>query len=331
MGGGGQISHACENSPRLSWFTQSGRKVIKTKIVFVLGAGASNPYELPLGNELYTAVIQDFSRNSEIREIRNEFFNTTPFNQTHVDNFINALKFSGFRSVDAFLEKREEFIEIGKAIMAIELLKRESHEVLWAVGNWMQYMYERLTADTLEEFGRNTVSFVTYNYDRTLEHFLHTSLMNTYGKGEEECKAALSHIDIIHLHGRLGYLPWQRQRDTIPFALKDITPQIVTACQREIHIVHENIEDRNTEFNVARRLLCEAQRIYFMGFGYARQNIDRLNLGELKPAIAEGTAFGLTEREQATIKSQISSSGGLNVTLHDMKCLEFLRARGDWS
>jgi hypothetical protein len=299
--------------------------VIKTKTVFVLGAGASQPYGLPLGNELYKVVIRDFSTNSQVR---NEFFNTTPFSQNHVDSFVKTLKFSGFTSVDAFLERREEFIDIGKAMMAIELLKRENHDPLWeAEENWLQYLYDRLTTNTLEEFGRNAVSFVTYNYDRTLENFLHTSLMNTYGKNEEECKAALSHIGIIHLHGRLGYLPWQREQDTIPFATKAVTPQIVEACQREIRIVHENIEDRNIEFNVARRLLWEAERIYFMGFGYAPQNVDRLNFEEMKPVIAEGTALGLTQREQGTISEKLSGK----VTLQNMNCLTFLRERGVWN
>ena len=117
--------------------------MIKTKTVFVLGAGASQPYGLPLGSELYKLVIRDFSTNSQIR---NEFLNATAFNQRHVDSFVKALEFSGFTSVDAFLEKREEFVDIGKAIMAIELLKCENHEVLWIVKeNWLQLRWLRLS------------------------------------------------------------------------------------------------------------------------------------------------------------------------------------------
>jgi hypothetical protein len=299
--------------------------VIETKTVFVLGAGASEPYGLPLGSALYERVIRDFSTNSQIRS---EFSNTTPFNQRHVDDFIKALKFSGLTSVDAFLEKREEFVDIGKAIMAIELLKCENHEALWvAEENWLQYLYARLTTKTLEEFKSNAVAFITYNYDRTLENFLHTSLMNSYGKDEEECKVALSRIGIIHLHGRLGYLPWQGDKNVIPFAQNAMTPQIIEMCQREIRIVHENIEDRNVEFNVARRLLSDARRIFFLGFGYAPQNVDRLNFAEIKPTVAEGTALGLTSRERGIIGEGLKGK----VTLQDMNCLTFLRERGLWN
>ena len=212
--------------------------------------------------------------------------------------------------------------------MAIELLKCENHKVLWsAQENWLQYLYARLMTDKFEEFLSNKVSFITYNYDRSLETFLPTSLMNSYGRNEEECRAALSHIGIVHLHGRLGYLPWQRDQSAIPFALNAVTPQVIEACQREIRIVHEDIEDRNVEFNVARRLLWEAKRIYFMGFGYAPQNVARLNFEEMKPEIAEGTALGLTQRERGVVRDELKGK----VTLQDMNCLAFLRERGMWN
>jgi hypothetical protein len=299
--------------------------VIGTQTVFVLGAGASQPYDLPLGSELFRYVIDHFGANTEDRR---DFLSTTAFREVHIDTFIRALSFSGLTSVDAFLEKREEFIDIGKAMMAFELLKRESHNVLWgANGNWMQYLYAKMITRTLEEFGRNAVSFITYNYDRTLEHFLHVSLMNSYGKHEVECKNALANIAIIHLHGRLGYLPWQRERDAVPFAQNPMAPQVVEACLRELRIVHESIEDRNVEFKEARRLIREAKRLYFLGFGWAPQNIERLIVEDNGLQGVEGTAFGLTQAEQRDIRTHLKTP----VTFQNMDCLTFLRERCDWS
>lgn len=306
--------------------------MIETKTVFVLGAGASHPYGLPLGNELYKCVIQDFTQKDQATLVDLDasitLANTTSFNQKHIDHFISALKFSGLTSVDAFLEKRQEFIDLGKAIMAIELLKREKHEMLWAVpeANWLQYIYARLITKQLKDFGRNAVSFITYNYDRTLEHFIHTSLMNTYGQSSAACAEAFSNIGVIHLHGRLGYLPWQRSQNPITFGAQEITPQVIDMCQSEIRIVHESVDDRNVEFNAARRILWEAKRIYFLGFGYAPQNIERLNFGEMTPMIAEGTALGITQREQSVIIKQLSGK----VALQELDCLAFLRQRVVW-
>jgi hypothetical protein len=62
-----------------------------------------------------------------------------------------------------------------------------------------------------------------------------------------------------------------------------------------------------------------------MGFGYAMQNVDRLNFGEIKPEIMEGTAFGLTQRERGIITRHLKGKP----TLHNMNCLDFLRA--EWN
>jgi hypothetical protein len=309
------------------------------RTVFVLGAGASKPYGLPLGNELFREVVRDFSQHEShfhdgrgMRQlvesgIRKEFLNAAPFNQSNVDNFINALRYSGFTSVDEFLEKREEFVEIGKAIMALELLRREKGDALWEGDqNWMQYLYGKMATEKFEDFGtKNPASFITYNYDRTLEYFLHASLMNGYGKSSQECLTALKRVDVIHLHGRLCYLPWQGKKNIVEFGETQITPQILEMCQREIRIVHENIDDRDEEFNSARSFLREAERVYFMGYGYAPQNVDRLNFKEVKPRICEGTAVQLTHMERGSIIKRLGT-----VTLHDMNCLTFLRERVDW-
>jgi hypothetical protein len=296
------------------------------RTVFVLGAGASAPYGLPLGNQLFQHVIDDFSTDTAISS---DFLNAAPFNQKNIDGFIYALRYSGFTSVDEFLEKRQEFVEIGKAIMAIELLTREKGDPLWAAErNWMRFLYGKMATTKLEDFGsRNPVSFITYNYDRILEYFFHTSLMNGYGKNSEECKEALKPVDVIHLHGRLGYLPWQGGRNVVPFGEAPITPQVLDMCQREIRIVHETIEDRDTEFGAARRLLWDAKRIYFMGYGYAHQNVERLKLVEAKPQICEGTGLDLTPKEM----SSISLLTGNKVTLQNMDCLTFLHERVDWN
>ena len=290
-------------------------------MVFILGAGASKPFGLPLGNELYRSVIDNFSYDGKHTK---EFFKVTPFVERNLRPFVEALHYSGLMSVDAFLERRTEFWDVGKAVMALEIVKGENHGNLWnASWNWMQYLYSRMTTDTLEEFAQNAVSFITYNYDRTLEHFLHTSLMNTYGEDGESCAEVLSKITIKHLHGRLGYLPWQFDKDVVPFALNPIEARFMDVCQREIRIAPEDIKDRDVDFNVARRMLYEAKLIYFMGFGYGAKNVQRLMFEQVTPENAQGTARGLTPKERDAIVAGFQNK----VHLHDVDCLDFLRER----
>jgi hypothetical protein len=253
---------------------------------------------------------------------KNVLLNTTAFNASHVDRFVDALLHSGLTSVDAFLEHRTEFIDIGKAAIAIELFEKERQAEIWHRNDWMQYLYSRMTTNTLEEFAKNQISFVTYNYDRSLEHFLFTALRNTYGEKEEKCAVIAKKIGIIHLHGRLAQLPWQDQeRKGIPFGFDQINEHVLRIAMDRIKIVHEDILDRDKDFDIARRMLWEAKRIYFMGFGYGSKNIERLMFEQVTTSELKGTAHGMQRVEMSAAISQL----GKKIELQNMECLLFLR------
>ena len=75
--------------------------------------------------------------------------------------------------------------------------------------NLLRILYNRM-AGTFDELRQNQVSFVTFNYDRTVEHFFFSAIINSHGRPGKEVRALMEkHIPIVHLHGRLGYLPWQ--------------------------------------------------------------------------------------------------------------------------
>jgi hypothetical protein len=294
--------------------------LITTKTAFVLGAGASKPYGLPLGLELYNNVIQHFGRNISGGGRKQDLLDAG-YPPAAIDAFVDALRLSGLTSLDAFLEKRTAFMDVGKAILAIEILRAENGGLLWATGvdNWMQYLFSKMVTKTVEQFSENTMSFITYNYDRTLEQFLFHSLNNLYGKDPDLSAKAVSEIPIVHLHGRLGYLHWQRSKGVeIPFQVSQpIHPQILEECRRQIRIVHEDIQDRDEEFKLAHRILTDADRIYFLGFGYGAENCRRLEFDELDVGRAEGTAIGLTVRERETASGLLD---GKVTLIQDMNC-----------
>jgi hypothetical protein len=88
-----------------------------------------------------------------------------------------------------FLEKRPTFMNIGKAAMAAELINREDTERIFIERgglNWMQYLVGKMQGPSFEAFAENKVTFVTFNYDRVLEHYLCTALENAWGKTQDE-------------------------------------------------------------------------------------------------------------------------------------------------
>jgi len=70
--------------------------------------------------------------------------------------FCNALDRSADASIDAFLEKRPEFMDIGKACMAVELIGRERTEKLFRdfvqKTNWLKYLFRRMQGPSFESF-----------------------------------------------------------------------------------------------------------------------------------------------------------------------------------
>jgi hypothetical protein len=288
----------------------------------VLGAGASYPYGFPLGITLKTLVLDHFGENNHFRA---QLLNTTEFAQRDIQVFIDSLRQSGLSSVDAFLERRPEFLEIGKATMAIELIFSERAANLWrGNGDWMQYLYSAMITKVLAEFAENRVAFITFNYDRTVEHFLSLSLLNSFGKPIAEVKDVMDRIPIIHLHGRLGHLEWQTDRG-IRFGEAELNIAHMKIFRREIKVVHEDISDgRDRDFNEAKTLLGDAARVYLLGFGYGTTNVERLGLANIQPQTYEGTAFGLTDKETQVCSALLNRRVNL---LNRLQALDFLRNR----
>jgi hypothetical protein len=179
---------------------------------------------------------------------------------------------------------------------------------------------------TFEEFGQNQLSFVTFNYDRVVEYFFHASLRNSYGKHENECVEVLRHIPVIHLHGRLGYLPWESVHNR-PF-VNDVTRLALLESIDNLKIIHEDIKDgRDREFTRAKQLLSDAEQIYFMGFGFNRTNVERLDLVNLTSGKAMATSMGLTSQEVTAILQMTDSK----INFQNVDCIGMCRNLINWS
>jgi len=229
-------------------------------------------------------------------------------------------------SVDAFLENRPEFLEVGKAAMACALIPYEHEPRLYRISQemrWYEYLFLKMSAK-LEEFRENELSIITFNYDRSLEHFLYLALKNSYGVPDEVYTSHLQNIPIVHVYGKLGELPYihTRGRAYDPTVNTDIVNQCVAA----IRIIQEGKEDINKEpqFMKAHELMRDAEIICFLGFGYHKTNVGRLRfdrLPEKKQVL--GSAYGIGEGERPPIQRLFLQRIQLGFEHHDV--LTFLR------
>jgi hypothetical protein len=278
-------------------------------------------YEFPIGWELLREVVEGFAKNAELRTL---LLTNSDFEERLLDSYLEALDGSAQNSVDAFLEEQGDYLEIGIATMSMVLVRRERTGRLYQDRNpwtnWLRYLLMHLRGTSFSEFHTNAVSFVTFNYDRSLEHFLCRALGYTFSKSETD-----SGVPIVHLHGRLGYLPWENERgrayDTT------ITRDVLNTCIREVKVVHRTTEVNAEEFAKAKALLAKADRIYFLGVGFNNLNLERIGVKELQATKALATGVGLNQKEygdvQQPLRDHLNIRSGLN-------CIRLLREEALW-
>lgn len=282
--------------------------MITNKTVLILGAGASNPYQYPLGEKLRMDICDNITLGHSA-----EILNKYGFKGDDIRNFRNEFFNSGKYTIDEFLEKRKEFTEIGKMAIALELVPKESNEILNKIPNsenWYRLVFNKMDTE-LYKFPENKISFITFNYDRSLENFMFNALKSSSGGDFDEVAKVLKQINIIHLYGQLGVLPWQDKVNGIEYENTKETGSIYTAA-RGIKIIYEN-SPKDKDFLKTHELLHEAEKIYFLGFGFNPTNLKRLNITSIpsKKEIA-GTSIGLSTHDikdvELNSKHRINSS-----------------------
>ena len=296
--------------------------MIETPTVLILGAGASAPYGFPVGYDLFVKIRDRDFQDSPLRDPDfAEIF------EAEVSDFRRALSRSGRHSVDAFLEYQTGgTVELGKRLIACTLIPVEDEAILFApkvLGDhnrsWYQHLFEALRTRP-GDFGTNKLSVITFNYDRSLEHFIASALESSYGKSPEMALQELQKIEIIHLHGSLGEYGKMGPRYS-----PELTIAAMERAMSSIRIVHQAIDiDTDHLFVEARRVLSQAEKVVVLGFGFLPENVERLRLDVIPKGVAvDSSAYGMTDRE----KKKNGRLTGRTVRFGDPKhgVLDFLR------
>jgi len=247
--------------------------MISKRTVLIIGAGASDHLGYPVGSQLINQIVS--LPGTEI------FKNI--YNEEVIKNFQFRLKRYGSYSIDDFLENNREFIEMGKSFIAYCLKKYEDEDKLFPPYNsgWYQYLFNKMLPSSDEQFENNKITIITFNYDRSLEAYLHNTIMHRFNQSEADSLNILRKIGIIHPHGMLGGYPeipysqcWKKDKE-----LNEEDTQLLEKITNSIKIIHEISEVEDTfcsnEFEIAHKALQKTEKIYFLGFGFHEDNIRR--------------------------------------------------------
>ena len=307
----------------------------KYSYVFIIGAGGSFPYGFPLGIDLYDNICGHFPYY--VQNYLEENQGTVRGINTHLMNiaheFSKQLRSTNNVSIDKYLNINTSFYDEGILAIISEIFNCEKQSLLppnvdnkYKKNDWYSYLYQKMiqglnTIDDILSINKNKISFITFNYDRSLEHYLFNTLyglVKNAGVQKKQFAEIFCKIPFIHVFGNIGNLPWQKgeysnnlyySKEWVEYGseIKDVDPiSVAQHIKDKIQIMYEKRQD-NLEINNAKELILNADRILFLGFGYDEQNLEILDLPELlKNKQVFGTAFNATDNEIVHIRNLLN-------------------------
>lgn len=295
--------------------------MINEETVFILGAGASTPYRYPTGKDLRERIIKHFPGEMETLIRRSSITDTTMrFKPDEAKELSEKFEKSSTQSVDLFISRNKNLSHNGKMAIVIEILKAEKRSLFRESlshderkEDWYFHLYNRMTAtlinsDDYQHFSNNKVTFITFNYDRSLEHFFWESLCHSFPISEMTTNLITSEIKkipIYHVYGKIYDLDWENSRG-LPYAMDfEATYQFISEIAADkIQTIYE-IEQKKERLDKIKKRISEAEKIFFFGFGYANENLKILNIPDILNANQRiyGTAMDFFPNEIENVKN----------------------------
>ena len=299
--------------------------------MFVLGAGASCPFGFPTGAELRRRLCSELRMDNPLFSLMRQCGQ----GEAQIFSFREEFELSGIHSIDSFIAFRPAYQEIGELAIAAALIPLEDPAKLRNVenrngdGGWYQMLWNVMLDKVVDQQDLllNRVSFVTFNYDRSLEQYLLSAISHTFDLDSDLAFRLLSQIPIRHVYGSLGSYSidtgyrYGSQNDTQLI-------ESILAARKSIQTVPAV---RVTKDEQAAAWLSKSQRVFVLGFGFDLTNCMRIDLpgacSQRTQREIFASAFNLTsaELQWCDDNSGSPSRGPLIWTKGD--CLNLLRER----
>jgi hypothetical protein len=306
--------------------------------VLILGAGASYPFGFPSGIGLVREIL---SLRSTTYNGCTSAINALGFSFSQIEQFQTELRLSGLNSIDAFLQRRQDYDKIGKSCIFYILFMKEIKSKPFFINGEEDYKnknnWYRLIANSYNRILNNKIYILTYNYDRSLEYFLLQSIKSTYNKKLDEAKALIrNNIEIIHIHGSLGDILSVEEKSlkygfdySKKGRMRDLHQLFNSSLIQNIKIIHDNDIDKQDQLKKAKEIISQSKKIVFLGFGFDEVNLDRLNIPKVKDNSDKkifGTVFELPKIKKDWINNYFKGKGWLDhrLNLENMENFEFL-------
>jgi hypothetical protein len=316
--------------------------MFRRKTLFIVGAGASADYGLPLG----TRLAKQITEKMDIRFERGFDF-VGSGDQRLYQQLINAQRAEAeqwqpaamrireglpfAQSIDDFLDQRrsDEWINLyGKAAICQAILEAERESKLYfnrlnreepfdattIADTWLvKFMYMLSRGVPREDVHRvfENVDFIVFNYDRCIEYFLISALERAYSLDEESAAFIVHELDILHPYGSVGQL------GKISYGNSGVS---CVALANQIKTYTEQA-DKKTVLNEISERVSWAECVVFLGFAYHRQNMQLLHTQSRNAKVVYGTAFDMSASDAGEVHKLIAQTlAPSTIYLDHMKC-----------
>lgn len=316
--------------------------MFKKKIVFVVGAGGSFEVGLPVGNtlkgilrdkldiknsgswdasgdgQIVRAIAQMAKDHGNYGKMMGEYSAASQAIRNAMPQAI---------SIDNFLHTHAEdpnIVLMGKLGIGSSILQSENTSKIYSRekgryqldfastpdswhNSFCRMLTEGVKRDSLDAIFDN-VTFITFNYDRCIEHYvlmwLITYMRLTWEEGYELCRK----ITVFHPYGQVGKLPWQVPNGegldfgTVPDEWN------IPFVAKQIRTFTERVEDDEI-LSQMRAAISQCEQLVYLGFSFGQMNMDLLKLekaGPLKTVYA--TTFGMSDANKVAITQRIMDS-----------------------
>ncbi|MGE0285931.1 MAG: hypothetical protein AB7I42_07030 [Bradyrhizobium sp.] len=313
--------------------------MLRNKIAFVVGAGASAEFGLPVGSELARRISEKLNvifndRGNEIVSGDRDLFNNVARSEGPNPNHAEWQKAAWLirdgivlaHSIDDFLDAHQHdarVVAYGKAAIASCILDAERQSTLYfdpharqlirgrpptidmneCADSWLAGLM-RLLVRGLSHADRAKIfdqcSFIVFNYDRCVEHFFLHALQRFYNISAGEAAEIVRRMRIYHPYGVAGQLA------SVWHAAQTAT---FGAERADCHAIGGAVLKTYTETVDAaeiREAVGDAEKLVFLGFAFHDQNMEVLakpRSMKLKKTI--GTAYNMSEADRRIVTSQI--------------------------
>ena len=308
--------------------------MIQRKTVFVIGAGASSEFGLPLGGGLRDQIYNQARTISDESGWNGDFYksllssgipdigtNLIPKMRQFADGLLVK------PSIDQYLDfHREDLttVGLGKFSIVYHILLAETASRLRLEGNSPlqgalgSYLSTLLTAMNdgidADDPGKmfDNVSIVCFNYDRCIELYMILGIAALTRCSYVAAADMLKRLRIWHPYGTVGPLfdPLDTSgRARLMFSLDNLSGELARQNWRSIRTFTERMTDHDMMSQIHEAFM-EAERVVFLGFSFLDQNMKLLGppnpCNEMKEIHA--TVFGMSSFDQTLANASIASA-----------------------